>query len=198
MKIFSAPAFSSGDNWGLLMLADYRYKTSNLSHESQLKSLELFEKLTNRFQVWEFERKGLNSKKLYFALAHLPFSGDEFKTSHNQLSAMGKKYCYLIYMLLQTHADQTMVFCGDFNINPALIRDNGHFDSIPINNSVLSEQKTSEKIAVTVDGILLSNHEKQRKYTELPILGLFRTLIQERALTKVHAIHSITKAVLHH
>lgn len=192
---FQRPAFSSGNNWGLLMLADYRYKTSKLSHESHLKTMELFDNLANRFQVWEFE--GQNSKKLYFALAHLPFSGDEFKTSHTQLSATGKKYCYLINMLLKNYADQSMVFCGDFNINPGLIRDNSHFDSIPIGNSVLSEQKTSEKIAVTVDGILLSNHEKQRTYAELPILGLFRTLLQERALTKGHTIQNMKQAVLY-
>lgn len=191
---FHRPAFSLGNNWGLLMLADHRYKISKLSHENQLNSLNMLEKLANRFQVWEFKTN--RSKKFYFALTHLPFSGDEFKNSYTQLSENGKKYCYLVNNLLKFYSNNSMVFCGDFNINPALIRDNFHLDAIPAGNSILSEEKTSKKLAVTVDGILLSDLEKQRKYAEMPAIGLFRKLTQEWSLAPAQLTQQQKPAVL--
>ncbi len=190
---FHRPSYSTGNNWGLLMLSDSRYKISKLFHEDQLQSVNMLEKLANRFQAWELE--GKNSKKIYFALAHLPFSGDELKNTYTELSENGKKYCYLVNMLLQTYSNNTMVFCGDYNINPALIRKNSQFDAIPIGNSILSEAKSSTKLTVTVDGILLSDSEKQRKYTRLPITDLFGKLKQEWSLAQVQLKQNKTKQI---
>lgn len=176
---FHKPAFSSGNNWGLLMLADRRYQLKSVDNEDMIRSMNLFDKLANRFQIWELAGKNSNQ---YFALAHLPFSGDELKTSASTLSDHGKKYCYLVSTILHSYSTKSMAFCADFNINPFLIKPGCHLDKIPVANSILSEEKSADKIEVTVDGILLSDYEKQRKYARMPAPGLFAQLARELAL----------------
>lgn len=151
-------------NWGLLLLTDSKNKMTEISLKS-LMTFDIYEKLANRLQLWQITRNG---KDKYIALGHFPFSGDEYTTDQEKLSVVGKKYCQIINKLLDTYHDKHFVICADFNFNPYLI---SHWksrvvDQVTNNNSILflQEEKSRNIHSVTVDGILLSQKEKQ-KYT---------------------------------
>ncbi len=155
-------------NWGLLSLMDNSLKVNNL----QVKYLP--EKLMNRFFIWELEK---NSQKKYFALAHFPYSGDEKIDSMSKLSKFGKLYSYFTAALLQSYADRSLIFCADFNINPYIVGkyQDRELDKVPFRNSLISSVNSE---TVTVDGILLSNFEKQRNFvsniSRMPFLKLIK------------------------
>lgn len=168
---------ASGQNWGLLMLADTRYTVSNVRFDF----IENCPKLTNRFQLWKLEQ---TNKEKFIALAHFPFAGDEHKTEKKSLSAHGQDYCRLINTLMETHSNDILILCADFNFNPYLISQwpDRALDKISHNNSILLtlEGDAHKHVkTVTVDGVLLSLKEKQKYYSSLPQLGLFGKLKSE-------------------
>lgn len=167
-KMFHQPA-ASGQNWGLLMLADTRYKVTPVHCDSP-------PKLSNRFQLWQLTKTGVNK---YVALAHFPFAGDESKTAKMALSILGHEYCALINKLMKQYSDECLFFCADFSLNPYLISQwtDRELDKIPHHNSMLLTQEGAA--TVTVDGILLSNREKQKYYSSRPKSDLFETLKSE-------------------
>ena len=183
---FYKPDMPSYQPWGLLMLADQNYKVNKVTCQ-QAENCEVKEKIANRFQIWELEQ---NKQKRYLALAHFPFSGDEHATSKSDLSTHGKIYCYLTAAVLHQYANDSMVFCADFNINPYLISDynDRYLDKVPHNNSALSllegNKSTGEKFhTVTVDGVLLSHYEKRLNLNCKNDSHLFFRLAKERDLS---------------
>jgi hypothetical protein len=166
-----------GQNWGLLMLADKRYAVSKVRHSA----LEDHPKLTNRFQLWKLAQAGIEK---YIALAHFPFAGDEHKTEKMSLSSLGQTYCNLINALMKGYRHDSLVFCADFNFNPYLISQwqDRALDRISHNNSILltvDEASHRETKTVTVDGVLLSDGEKQKYHSSRLEVGLFRHLRSE-------------------
>ncbi len=153
---------SYGQNWGLLMLVNFKYCVDSLDCGPQLngKLYEIDPKLVNRFQLWKLT--DTQGEYKYLGLAHFPFVGDEGITSKIKLSASSLKYCEFVSILIEHFSDEKFLLCADFNFNPYLI---GRFqdhrsDQIPANNSVLLTPANSQK-SVTVDGILLSQINKQ-------------------------------------
>lgn len=182
---FYKPTISGFPNWGLLMLADKSYKVNEIACDMAEYAM-LFAKLANRFQLWEFVKHG---KRRYLALGHFPFGGDEHTTKKENLSACGKIYCDLVKNLLAHYVNDEFILCADFNLNPYLIGEwnDRAMDRITTNNSIVltnEEQASKSTIkTVTVDGILLSQQEKQ-KYSSLQFkVGLFgRSLERENNL----------------
>lgn len=147
-------------NWGLLLLTAKHLKVSR----TKCSLLESFPKLANRIQMWQLTY--LNEEK-YLVLGHLPFAGDENKSDRDSLSTQGKEYCRLINVLLDEYRDKHLIICADFNFNPYLIKDynDRRLDQINQNNSILLSIAESGKYIrkpTTVDGILLSEREKQK------------------------------------
>lgn len=173
---------SLGQNWGLLMLVDTRYVVSMINSES----IENYPQLTNRFQLWKLEQK---EKAKYLALAHFPFAGDEHKTEQKGLSINGQLYCDLINRLMERYSNDSLIFCADFNFNPYLISQwqDRVLDKIPHNNSILACKHTIK--TVTVDGVLLSQREKQKVQSSRPDSGLTRKLKLEHRFFYSHLNH---------
>ncbi len=181
--MFHRPA-AKGPNWGLLMLADSRYAVTKIRCDS----IEDYPKLANRFQLWRLDQTG---KEKYIALAHFPFAGDEYKTEKQTLSVPGQEYCNLINTLMESHSNDSLIFCADFNFNPYLISQwqDRALDKISSNNSILlTLEGTSHKHVktVTVDGVLLSTREKQKYYSSHPEPELFRQLKSEYRFFQSH------------
>lgn len=172
-------------NWGLLMLAHTDYRINVIKH-TFIQQSSVATKLANRLQVWELTK---NEKTKYFALGHFPFGGDEHVSNPHQLSSSGRIYRYLVNQLFTRYKDEEFIFCADFNFNPYLIgqiKDRAA-DKIRNNNSMVLMEDNQVK-TVTVDGILLSNKEKQ-KYTSLRFNpGLFPRLKHEHHLLKMSLI----------
>ncbi|STX50681.1 Uncharacterised protein [Legionella busanensis] len=149
-----------GPEWGLLMLADNRYKASKVN----LEGISLLPNLVNRFQLWQLQ-DGDTTK--YVALAHFPFSGDVYTTDRKLLSARSQVYCQFIQYVLDQYQDKSLNFCADFNFNPHLIGQPAErvLDHIINNNSILLNIEEKSGVfnvdTVTVDGVLLSQKEKQ-------------------------------------
>ena len=178
---------AEGPNWGLLMLADARYAVSKVRYDS----IEGHPKLANRFQLWKLEQ---TDKEKYIALAHFPFAGDEYKTEKKALSAPGHEYCSLISTLMESHSNNSLVFCADFNFNPYLISQwqDRALDKISHNNSILlTLEGASHKHVktVTVDGVLLSTREKQKYHSSRPEPGLLGQLKSEYRFFQSHVKH---------
>lgn len=176
----------SGDQWGLLMLADKNYQIAKVDcpFVEARPRLEVFDKLANRFQLWKLTQNG---KEKYFALAHFPFGGDVFVDKKENLSLTGGKYCQLVNALLEKHATDAFIFCADFNFNPYLINrwQDRMVDHVAHHNSMLltREDKNCKPVVQTVhvDGVLLSVREKQ-KYSLHHEAGLFKRLVREYGL----------------
>jgi len=181
---FHKPNVKGFLNWGLLMLADKRYKVNEVKCDF-IEHFMIFEKLANRIQLWKLTK---NENIKYLALGHFPFGGDEHTTEKENLSAYGNMYCNLVKDLLNHYANDQFILCADFNLNPYLISEwkDRVVDQIPSNNSMLltKEGKLYEsKINnVTVDGILLSVQEKQKYYSLRFNPGLFSRLVKENNL----------------
>ena len=185
MKRFSdlyKPHDENYPNWGLLLLSDNK----NKMHEISLKSLmssDIYEKLANRLQLWKITRNG---KDKYITLGHFPFSGDEHAVDKDKLSVMGKKYCEIINRLLDSYHNEHFVMCADFNLNPHLIgqRRDRVMDQVSNNNSILflPDEKSKNIQSVTVDGILLSQKEKQKYTLYNSSKNLLWTLSMENSL----------------
>lgn len=183
-ETFYRPDIKEYPNQGILMLADKKYSVHAIDYDT-IKNPILFKKLANRLQLWRLMK---NNKAKYIGLAHLPFSGDEAITVKEKLSADGETYSTLINALLKQHANDRFIFCADFNLNPYLIGtwQDRILDQITTNNSILFHQEkesaAKSTISVTVDGILLSQHEKQRYETNRFNPGLFARLRKEHDL----------------
>ncbi|WP_131780984.1 hypothetical protein [Legionella gresilensis] len=149
-----------GPEWGLLMLADNHYKVSKVN----LDGISLLPNLVNRFQLWQLQNGEITK---YVALAHFPFSGDVYTTDKKLLSARTQVYCQFIQYVLDRYQDKSLIFCADFNFNPHLIGQpvERALDHIINNNSILLNIEEKSGLfnvdAVTVDGVLLSQKEKQ-------------------------------------
>lgn len=181
--MFHKPA-DTGQNWGLLMLADASYAVTKVRCDS----IEDYPKLVNRFQLWKLEQTG---EEKYIALAHFPFAGDEYKTKKTTLSAPGQEYCRLINTLMENHSNDSFIFCADFNFNPYLISqwEDRALDKISHNNSILLTLEGASHIhvkTVTVDGVLLSTREKQKYHSSRPEPGLFGQLKSEYRFFQSH------------
>lgn len=155
---------ADGIHWGLLTLVDTRYDVTSVNSHP----VDLFPKLTNRFQLLKLTD---NEVVKYMASAHFPFAGDEHKEDREALSLSGKAYCQWINALLDNYSHASLILCADFNLNPYLIsqRQERALDKIPSDNSILLHTG-GDKMAATihkvmVDGILLSNQEKQKYQT---------------------------------
>ena len=166
MKRFAPPYQSHIENypqWGLYLMTDKKFNVQPLSLDAIIPK-DVFDKLANRFQLWQINHAGKNK---YLALGHFPFSGDEYTTDKDKLSITGKKYCQLINHLLDTYSYEHLAICADFNLNPYLIGEwrDRIVDQVTHNNSILlvSTEKQKHIDSVTVDGILLSKKEKQRR-----------------------------------
>ncbi len=182
---FYKPDMKHFNNWGLLMLADREFKVKKTPCPL-VKKFSVSSELANRLQIWELDK---NNQKQFLALAHFPFSRNEQAVSESALTAYGKVYCYLTAAILDSYAFNRLVFCADFNINPNLVKYKNRFlDKVPTNNSVLTPPEgslSSEKfLSVTVDGILLSNQEKQFQLSALSCTNLFTHLTKELELAK--------------
>lgn len=182
---FHTPSLDQYQNWGLLMLADKKYKVSKLNHEP-FTCPSTFEKLANRLQMWKLTNNG---KKKYFVLAHFPFGGDACVTEKSRLSTSGNEYCELVNNILSRYANKNLIFCADFNFNPYLLNQwhDRECDQIINNNSVLSavnKKDIKQLKSVTVDGILLSAREKQKHLTMRASLNCSKFLIKEYGLFK--------------
>lgn len=183
---FHKPNVAGYQNWGLLMLTDSNNKVSEIKCDV-IEQSSIFSKLANRFQLWKFSRNG---KDKYFALGHFPFGGDESVAEKKRLSLLGNIYSQLINNFINLYADEYLIFCADFNFNPYLINQwqDRTLDQITNNNSMLltiDEKSGNQKNkTVTVDGILLSQKEKQKYYISKPDPGLFGRLAREYYLFK--------------
>lgn len=171
---FHQPNLNNHPNWGLLMLADRHYKVDAIGVDVNVE----LDKLANRLQLWKLTSK---DKSRYFALAHFPFSKDEFVAERTKLSPAANSYCELINTLFQRYANESFIFCADFNFNPYLINQyqDRALDRIPHHNSMLL---TTQEASVTVDGVLLSQREKQKLHVSMPETGLIRTLVRDYSL----------------
>lgn len=176
---------AEGQNWGLLMLTDGNNKVSVVKCET-IEGSDLFFKLANRFQIWKLTNNGKDS---YFSLGHFPFGGDEYIKEKSKLSTMGNIYSRLINDLINGHANDHFILCADFNFNPYLINQvqDRAIDQITHNNSLLltiDENNNKASQTITVDGILLSQKEKQKYDISKPDLSLFGRLTREYDLFK--------------
>lgn len=175
-EMFHKP-HAEGQNWGLLTLTDTRYSVTHVPYDA----LDKHPKLTNRFQLLKLQQA---DKEKYIALAHFPFAGDHDKTEKTALSVQGQAYCNLINTLLQQYRQESLIFCGDFNLNPYLISHLNErvFDKISHNNSILLTMKGVARVikSLTVDGVLLSRKEKQRYNDSRPQLELMRLKAEHR------------------
>lgn len=170
-------------NWGLFMAVDKDYQVSEIKPHFIHNSA----KLVNRFQLWKLTN---NTSQKYVALAHLPFGGDESVTEKMNLSDIGKMYCEEISHLIKKYADKHFILCADFNLNPYLISDwkDRILDQITHHNSILWSPRASTN--VTVDGVLLSQREKQKYSSLYSYPNLFRKLTLENNLFQsVKATH---------
>lgn len=179
--MFYKPA-SPGQSWGLLMLADARYTVTKVRYDL----IEDYPKLANRFQLWKLE--GTDSEK-YFALAHFPFAGDEYKTERTSLSSSGNEYCRLINALMSRYRDDSLILSADFNFSPYLISkwQERSLDKISHHNSILLtfDGAHHELVdTVTVDGVLLSSKEKQKYQSSRSEPELMEQLTSEYRLFK--------------
>lgn len=175
--------------WGLLMLADKNLMVSKV-HVDFLLPLGILDKLTNRFQLWKL--KSANEIK-YFALAHFPFGDDVHHTEKTKFSPLGNLYAELVNQLLHKFAKENFIVAADFNFNPYLLKDwhDRTLDKIRPNNSILLESGKSPHCIheVTVDGILLSEKEKQQYYLRRDF-KLMPKLMREFSLFKSYVEHS--------
>jgi hypothetical protein len=184
--MFYKPNVDGYQNWGLLMLTDRNNRVSEMKCDIIERSA-VFSELANRFQLWKFTSNG---KDKYFALGHFPFGGDEYVTEKFRLSTTGNIYSQLINDLINHHANDHFIFCADFNFNPYLVSQwqDRAIDHITNNNSILLNinKKSMEKTikTVTVDGVLLSQKEKQKYYISKPNPSLFGRLAREYYLFK--------------
>jgi hypothetical protein len=180
---FHKPNIEGFPNWGLLMLANKKYKINKVKWNFMDHSV-IFNKLANRFQIWQLTDN--KEKSIFIALGHFPFGGDEKTTQNHQLSLLGNMYCNLVKKMMNDY--EQLILCADFNLNPNLISkwQDRAMDLIINNNSILlTTQERTNKVtieAVTVDGILLSAGEKQKYYRARFNFGLFSTLKKEDRL----------------
>lgn len=185
--IFHKPNVEGFQDWGLLMLADKKYKVNKVKCDFIDRSI-IFNKLANRFQIWELTND--KGPRKYIGLGHFPFGGDERITEKNNLSVYGNRYCHLLRKLMRDYADEQFILCADFNFNPYLISEwkDRAMDKIANNNSILltAEEKSNKVIidTVTVDGILLSGLEKQRYSSARFNFNLFSRLLNEDVLVQ--------------
>lgn len=190
---FYTTNYTNYPNWGLLTLTHQNFNQKNITMDIVEKS-SVFNKIVNRFHFWELKYK--NEKK-YFALAHFPFAGDEQATTPQQLSFYGNAYSYLINKLLEKYSNFELNFAADFNFNPYLINKNMDGSFIPHHNSILFLNTNNQNIikTVTVDGILLSNHAKQKFFTQRHDMHLFDKLKLEYqlAIEIINQSHHLSK-----
>lgn len=170
-------------HWGLIMMTHRKLQAEIKHIESSIYQSHL-DKLANRIQLW---RVANHDHERYIILAHLPFGSDPLTNNKKSLSEISTRYCQLINDLLRTFENKRLVICADFNFNPFLIGDlNDRLeDKIIKNSSILISRSSSveqQKIAVTVDGVLLSRVEKQLSYLSRSTYGLFSTLVRENIL----------------
>lgn len=179
--IFQQPHHQSAPNWGLMMFAQADFEITPIQHDFIQQSI-VQNKLANRLQTWQL-KKGNKSK--YLTLGHFPFSGDEHVSDQSQLSDTGTTYCQLLKKLFEHHAKDELVICADFNFNPHLIseRQDRSVDKIKTNNSIVLVPDNKNHLPlrkhVTVDGILLSQKEKQKFMSVQVHSCLFKTLKRE-------------------
>lgn len=164
---FHKPTMQQAPQWGLLMLAEKSYQVMEVQCDL-IKQLKAPDKLANRFQLWALTK---GDQQKYVGLGHFPFGGDPHIVIKEDLSLEASQYCILVNTLLKRFANDRFILSADFNLNPYLIGEyqDRAADNITHGNSILLNAKKDcmEMIEpVTVDGVLLSLHEKQR-YTNL-------------------------------
>ena len=182
--IFHKPNVEGFPNWGLLMLADKKYKVNDAAYDFTAHSA-IFSKLANRLQIWELTNDREKSK--YIALGHFPFGGNEYVTEKQNLSVYANMYCNLVRDMMKHYSDEQFILCADFNFNPYLISEwkDRIIDCIPNNNSILITSGKEDKLdAVTVDGILLSRIEKQKYCGTRSNFGLFTRIEKEDSVAR--------------
>jgi hypothetical protein len=178
-------------HWGVLMLTELSNKVVKVEN-AYTRTPSLFDKLINRLQVWKL---GNQNQEKYLALAHFPFAGDEQMVEQKSFSSSTNAYRDLITQLLRQYEDKSFIFCADFNFNPFLISQykDRTLDKIDANNSMLFKDKA--KTFATVDGILLSQREKQKFYQSQPPKTLTSQLKMEYGFFKsISAIKKLTKS----
>lgn len=186
------PSLKRYHPWGLLMLADKRYTVNTVNDNFVEQQMPLvFHNLANRFHLWQLTKNG---EKKYLALGHFPFGGkvDAEVIKKESLSKMATEYADFVNKLTHQYKNEHFIFCADFNFNPYLISQSQDrfLDKITRNNSILltMEERSGRRTikAVTVDGILLSQREKQ-KYCSLRFnAGLFSRLEKEEGFLRSH------------
>ncbi|MBA3537595.1 MAG: hypothetical protein H0T84_13475 [Tatlockia sp.] len=183
--MFNKPTVKK-ENWGLLMLADFRFAVTKVYDP-----IEDHLDLADRFQLWKLEKP--NASK-FVALAHFPFAGDEYKTEKEKLSSLGKEFCVLINKLMESYHNESLIFCADFNFNPYLISQGQDraLDKISHHNSVLLTPERVVQKTVTVDGVLLSRIEKQKYYSVRPEPDLLGKLKSEYRFFQSHLKRAFT------
>jgi hypothetical protein len=182
------PQIKTAKDWGLIMLADECYEIKSIQCDL-IDKLNISEPLANRFQLWELEKNG---RKKYFGLGHFPFGGDECANEKAVLSKQGAAYSRFTHQLLAKYKHDYLILCADFNLNPYLINQEKDriMDQVPSHNSILlpHEVKATNAMvkSVTVDGILLSQCEKQKYFSSQAYTGLFSSLKLQRNLFKTY------------
>lgn len=183
---FHKPSLNKYPEWGLLM-ANKNHDVSKIEVGYVEPMPAGLEKLANRLQIWKLSRAG---KESYLALAHFPFGRDEFATDKSSLSTQGKIYCDFVNKIFTYFAENDLVFCADFNLNPYLIshwKDRA-LDNIPHENSILLQTKECGVKAVTVDAVLLSTIAKQKYYSVQFNPGLFGRLAAEHRFLELDRV----------
>lgn len=163
-------------NWGLMLLADARYKVEPVTIPG-IEGLIEYPKLINRLQLWHLS-SGAESK--YIALGHFPYAEDVHVNDKSGFTQAGHSYCKMIENLLHNYANKDFILCADFNFNPMLISayQNHHLDNVPSHNSIVMTDQ-QKPVSVTVDGVLLSNLNKQKIFAGITQTGLFSRAVKE-------------------
>jgi hypothetical protein len=185
---FHKPDINKYPNWGLLMLADIKYRVRKLPMNFIIPKV-LYSKLANRFQLWQLTHQ--NEEKT-IGLGHFPFSGDESIVDKTKFSDFGRRYCHLVNHLLDQYSSKNFIFCADFNLNPYLIGQwkDRVVDEVAHHNSILFTQK--EVQTVTVDGVLLSTQEKQKYSHFKKGINMFGVFKREEGLVRDYETSALT------
>lgn len=174
-------------NWGLLMLANNKYQVNRINYLDKYTVKDKLSELKNRGELFELENKTDHQKK-FVALFHLPFGvidknvHEQFAIQPAHLSTLGHSSYRLITKLMIRYATEDFTMAGDFNFLPHLLehnRDDTGF-LIPKDNSILLQGTKQQP--VTVDGILVSQKNRQKITGSLIIHGLFTLLKREDCL----------------
>jgi hypothetical protein len=178
--------YKQGTDWGLITLVDKHFHVKSVFNLETMLEEEHQKDMNNRLDVLELSH---GSQQKWVALAHLPFGvikkevKNQFATDSSHLTLLGNACYQLISKLLIRYQNSDFTITADFNFVPDMLssnRNNIFGFSIPFNNSVVLIDNKPQ--SVTVDGILTSQLNRQKKASQLSIYGLFGKLKQEHEL----------------